>query len=124
MQNIITKKSRINKKGVFANKDFEIGEIVMKWDTSNTLSKEDAEMIPESQKIYLSNYEHGKFLLQQPPARYVNHSCDPNTEVQNYCDVAIKRIKKGEELTSDYTKYSIGLHFKCNCGSKNCKGSL
>ena len=31
MSNVIVKKSKINKKGVFAVKDFKKGEIVLKW---------------------------------------------------------------------------------------------
>ncbi len=56
----------------------------------------------------------------QSPERFVNHSCDANTSVKNKCDIASRDIKKGEEITSDYSNQGVEL-FKCCCGSKNCK---
>ena len=122
---VVVKESKIEGKGVYAARDFKKGEVVMRWDTSNVLDEKEANEVPEHLKRYLSPY-HGKFLLQKPPARYVNHSCDPNTKVVNECsDVAIRDIKKGEEITSDYSVYSIpGKVMECHCGAKNCKGRI
>jgi len=58
--------------------------------------------------------------MMQSPAKYVNSSCEFNTTVKNFCDVAIKDIKKGDEITSDYFA-SEYLKEKCNCGSGKCK---
>ncbi len=122
---IIIKDSKIEGKGIFANRDFKKGEVVIKWDTSVVLTKEEVKKLPEKEKKYISPFQ-GKFLLQQPPARYVNHSCDPNTKVVNdSSDVAIVDIKKGEEITSDYSIfYAPDEVMRCNCGSKNCKKIL
>jgi GxxExxY protein len=30
----------------------------------------------------------------QPPEKFVNHSCEANTQVKNSCDVAVRNIKK------------------------------
>ncbi|MFC2135656.1 SET domain-containing protein [Bacteroidota bacterium] len=123
MNDIVIKKSKINGLGVFANRDFNKGEIVLKWDTSHILTKEQVAELSENEKKYTLTYEKGKFLLLHPPERFVNHSCDANTAVENYCDAAIKKIKKGEEITSDYTKYDeFSFNIICNCGSKNCRG--
>lgn len=59
----------------------------------------------------------------QPPERYVNHSCDPNTKAINNSDVAVRDIKIDEEITSDYTG-SVSKSFQCRCGSKNCRGII
>ncbi len=63
------------------------------------------------------------------PARYINHSCDPNCEAVNYRGeiwvVALRDIEPGEELTYDYG-YGIE-HFMdhpCYCGSPNCVGYI
>lgn len=122
---IIIKDSKIEGKGIFANRDFKKGETVIKWDTSNVLTDEEVKKLPEKEKRYISPF-HGKFLLQQPPARYVNHSCDPNTKVaDDSSDVAITDIKNGDEITSDYSIFfSPDEVMKCNCGSKNCKKIL
>ncbi|PIS42917.1 MAG: hypothetical protein COT24_01035 [Candidatus Kerfeldbacteria bacterium CG08_land_8_20_14_0_20_40_16] len=121
MANIIVKKSKINQRGVFANRDFKKGEVVLKWKPKKILTKKEASALPEEEKHYVSNYQLNEFILQSPPERYVNHSCEPNTEVINGCDIALREIKKGEEITSDYGKDNVFIHFKCNCGSKNCR---
>jgi hypothetical protein len=52
-----------------------------------------------------------------------NHSCDPNCGFSNSITlVAIRNVKKGEELTLDYAfSESCTQEFKCNCGSPNCR---
>ena len=52
-----------------------------------------------------------------------NHSCEPNTEYVGLNVIAYKNIKKGEELTLDYTTFLNDEmeSFICNCGSQNCK---
>ncbi len=58
----------------------------------------------------------------QSPERYVNHSCVANTQVKDFCDVAVRDISKGEEITSDYSEGLLsGFSMRCNCGSKNCR---
>lgn len=129
MQNkdIIVKESKIHGKGVFANRDFKKGEVVIKYNLK-PLTKEEFENLPEKEKHY-TDFHDGSYWLFQIPERYVNHSCDANTkQVINQeikCDVAIRDIKKGEEITADYSKENVpGLNMKCNCGSKNCKGII
>lgn len=63
-------------------------------------------------------------------AKYFNHSCDPNCEVDIKNDrifvLATRRIKKGEELTYNYG-YEYDDDWKdhpCLCGSKNCIGYI
>lgn len=121
MADIIVKKSNINNKGCFAARNFKKGEIVLKWKPKQILTKEEYNALSESEKRHTSSYKSGEYVLQAEPERYVNHSCDPNTEVINNCDVAIRDIKKGEEITSDYSKDEAVMHFECKCGSKNCK---
>jgi len=62
-------------------------------------------------------------------ARYINHSCDPNCDVERTHDtlwiVALRDIKEGEELSYNYG-YTL-KHYKdnpCNCGAKNCCGYI
>ncbi len=60
---------------------------------------------------------------------FMNHSCNPNTGgTEALTNYALRDIKKGEEITYDYTKDYTGYKdykpfrkFKCKCGSKNCK---
>lgn len=58
----------------------------------------------------------------QSPEKYVNHSCNANTYSDNFCDIAKRDIKEGEEITADYSKDMLTNDFmKCNCESKDCK---
>ncbi len=52
-----------------------------------------------------------------------NHSCDPNTRFEGLNVIAVKQIKKGEELTLDYATFLDDEmeSFVCNCGSVNCR---
>ena len=120
MPDVIVKKSKIHGRGVFANKDFKKGEIVIKYNLKK-LTKEKFNNLSEKEKHYTSK-ENGEYLLFPSPERYVNHSCSPNTNPINKCDIAIKDIKKGEEITTDYSKDNVpGLNMRCNCGNKDCK---
>lgn len=122
MQRVIVKKSNIHGKGVFASRNFKKGEIVLKW-KPKFLSKSDTKELSEKDKHFL--YKVGKkYLLEQPPERFVNHSCMPNTRVMGYSDVALRNIKKGEEITSRYGKASLPVGFICECGSHNCKKKI
>ena len=120
MKEIIVKKSKINKKGVFAGRDFKKGEVVLKWHPK-VLVQSEAQKIADSQKNYLYKAGRNKYFLMQPPERFVNHSCEANTKTENDCDIAIRKIKQGEEITSSYGKGGA-VSFKCECGSKNCNG--
>ncbi len=118
------KNSKIHGKGVFANKNFKKGEIVLHWDISNTITKKQLDSLSEKDKGYITNI-HRKFIVMQEPEKYVNHSCNPNTKIKNFSDVAIKNIKLAEEITGDYSEdLPKGMYIKCRCNSKNCKKTI
>ena len=118
MANIVIKKSKINNKGVFANRDFKKGEIVISW-KPKVISEKEFRTLTERNNKYLLKQD-GNYFLMQSPEKFVNHSCKPNTKAINKSDIAIRGIKDGEEITSSYLKPGS----KCNCGSKNCKGRI
>ena len=60
-------------------------------------------------------------------SRTINHSCDPNGGIRKTSELfALRDIKKGEEITYDYsaTIAPTRWHMKCKCGSKNCRKIL
>ena len=121
MPSVIIKNSKINGKCVFANRKFRKGETIMKWDTSIVLIQSEARKIPKNYKkcLVVSN---GKYIFAQAPERYLNHSCEPNSMELNYCDVAIRDIPRGEEVTTDYSLNAPPhIKMKCACGSMRCK---
>ena len=124
MPDVVVKESKIDGKGVFAARSFKKGELVLKWDISRELSEEEATALSENEKKYVA-FWNSKWVLQLPPARFVNHSCNPNTFIKDFCDIAKRDIEKGEEITSDYSKEpEPNMNMKCKCGSKNCRGTI
>lgn len=120
MADIIVKKSKIHGFGIFAARDFKKGEVVIRWKSHTLISKDDIDKLSEEEKQNIS-YLDGKYVMVPPEGR-VNHSCDPNAYLVNYCYIAKRAIKKGEEITTDYKEESEpSFKMKCNCSSKNCK---
>ena len=131
------KKSNIDKKGqgLYATKDIKegtriidyVGEIITKKQT------EQSEKFDNSKPIYLFNLNKKYDLdgdVSWNTARLINHSCSNNCDYNatglKLWVVAIKNIKKGEELTCDY---GFGYdedykQFPCKCRSQNCVGYI
>jgi hypothetical protein len=64
------------------------------------------------------------------PARFINHSCEPNCEAEQDDDDRIwilskRQIRRGEELTFNYgyTLEDFREH-PCRCGAENCLGYM
>jgi SET domain-containing protein len=68
-------------------------------------------------------------------ARYVNHSCEPNCEADEYDGrifiESIRDIAAGEELTYDYNvspprplPRDWRRRYACRCGAKACRGTI
>jgi len=138
MKDYIIKKTRDKGLGLFALRDFKRGEHIFHVDLTK-LKKCTVKEIDGNPKLdgdHSDYVGHGKYVVNHSPASYMNHSCDPNCFVKMKT-IAIKDvytlrdIKKGEELTNDYTATSVdqfaGKGFweeKCKCGSKNCRKIL
>ncbi|RKP05448.1 hypothetical protein THASP1DRAFT_32709 [Thamnocephalis sphaerospora] len=66
-------------------------------------------------------------------ARFINHSCNPNSVLQKWTVGArmrmgiftLRRVAQGEELTFDYKFERYGAEAQpCYCGEPNCKGYI
>jgi SET domain-containing protein len=139
---IVLKKSPIHNKGVFARKDIPEGTEVIEY-VGELIGKSEAEkrgekVLAESRK---SNDKGAVYIFElndkydidgnvsYNTAGYINHSCDPNCEAVNIDDhiwiVALRDIKKGEELS-----YNYGYGFEnyedhpCRCGAADCAGYI
>ncbi len=122
---VIIKDSKIHGKGVFASKQFKKDEVVLKWNTSVKLVKSKVNELSAEERRYVTSLDKETYILLQAPEKYVNHSCLPNVGIMDYCDVALRDIKEGEEITTDYSKEFIpNLNLKCNCQSANCRGII
>ena len=127
--------SSINKKGLFASKDIKKGTKIIKY-MGKIITKKQTDENPKfnnSKDIYLYNLNNKYDLdgdFKYNIARFINHSCKPNCEVEGIglklWISSIKNIKKGEEFSYDYG-FSFDKDYKdfsCKCRSKNCCGYI
>ena len=135
MQKYFRKKSGINNLGLFAISDINKGEKVIEYKGRKFTHKqvEENDRFDNSKAIYLFTLNERYVLdgdTKTNTAKYINHSCDPNCEVDiikgKIWIIAIKDIKKGDELSYDYGfGYDADFRqFPCKCGSKNCCGYI
>jgi len=88
------------------------------------LSEEAVDALPPTEKSFVSVID-GRNILMEPPARFVNHSCNPNARGSDRQDIAIRIIEAGEEVTVDYAAEHVpGLSLECNCQAPNCRGLI
>jgi len=119
---VIVKKSKKENKGVFANQNFKKGEIIINIDYSKIVSKKNVMKLSKNNQNHTTYIGKDRYVIMKPPERFINHSCDPNVFVNRKNLIAIRNIKKGEEITCDYSINGIDPWImKCNCGSKNCR---
>ena len=73
-----------------------------------TLKKKQFDKLSKEEKKF-THKQTGVIYLYSLPERYVNHSLNPNTiqDFRKKSDVAIRQIKKGEEITTDSTKDDV-----------------
>jgi hypothetical protein len=114
-------------KGVFAKEEIAVGSVIK---LEGVLTSH-----PTKYSIQLSKDKH----LSVPPDeeltqnqdffwKYLNHSCEPNGEI-NTAEVTfrpLRKIGRGEECTFNYltTEYEMAAPFACHCGADNCFGLI
>jgi len=100
-KSITIKQSKIHKQGVFANKDFKKGDLIMPWE-GKIIPNEKINTITKAQKRNCSRYDSNNWIIFSEPCNKVNHSCNPNSVSINHQEIALRDIKKGEEITTNY----------------------
>lgn len=109
-------------KGLFAKKDVPAGTVLCKV-TGRQLRFEETILLKERESHTLQT-DFDRYILCEPPFLYSNHSCNPNCGINHNLQlVALRAIKKGEELFWDYSTSMLERHWtmKCSCGEKNCR---
>jgi SET domain-containing protein len=123
LDNVVVRPSPIHGRGVFAARRIEPGEVIIDG-CREVLSDQAVESLSRDERVFLSVID-GRNILMNPPARFVNHSCDPNGRGTDLYDIAIRVIEAGEEVTVDYAAEHVpGLRLECNCKAQNCRGLL
>lgn len=119
----------LKRKGIFAKEDIKKGEIVF-IKGGHILTRDEIfssgiinSYFPISDEYFLgaTNKEE-----EDSIKLYQNHSCNPNVGLHGEITfIAMKDIKKNEELTVDYAFIdNEDYSFKCTCGSKSCRETI
>jgi SET domain-containing protein len=131
MKRIRVGPSRIAGKGLFAAIDLKQGMRIIQY-LGERISLQESERRLAEDNVYIFELNTHYAIDGKSPknlARYINHSCDPNCEVENtgrtIWIVAARNIQEGEELSYDYG-YAVKNYEDnpCNCGAKNCCGYI
>tara|TARA_B100000401_G_scaffold303175_1_gene208390 strand:- start:25 stop:495 length:471 start_codon:yes stop_codon:yes gene_type:complete len=129
------KKSKIDNRGLYAATNIKKDTKIIEY-KGKIITVKETETNPKfdnDKAIYLFNLNKKYDLdgdFKYNTARLINHSCDPNCEVDGVglklWIYALKDIKKNEELTYDYG-FSFDKDYKdfpCKCGAKKCVGFI
>jgi len=149
---IILKKSKISGYGLFAERDFEKGEVCWRenQDTEEELLHTVEEILQWAQekidmKLHYS-YQVAENVFSGPSsfeeamkdaANFMNHSCDPSVWFDPDDEKVMifrRNITAGEEITYDYgtsecfSYWGLGVKyqgcFDCQCGTSLCRGTV
>ena len=119
-------RSTIHGYGVVAERRFTAGEVVAWVDGIAWRGDDD---VDDRYSLWLDD---DLFMDMLDQTRWINHSCDPNSEVEADVDadgrawarfVALRAIEAGEEITYDYG-FPAALAESCACGAPACRGYI
>jgi SET domain-containing protein len=124
LSNVRVVHSRIHGYGVVATRDIQPQEVIAEVDG---VVYSFAELEDDTYCLWVDD---DCYLDMVDQTRWINHSCDPNTEVEAERDgaggawariTATREIRAGEEITYHYG-FPQHLAERCACGSPQCTG--
>ena len=140
---IIVKNSKVHGTGVFAAKDIKkdsriieyVGEKIDKDESDERYDRalEFSKSNPDMGMVYIFDLNDEYDIdgdVSYNTAKWINHSCNPNCEVEIIDDhiwiIALRDIKAGEELSYNYGYETIDdfEDHPCKCGSDDCVGYI
>ena len=137
-------KSKIHGIGIVASKDIKKNTKIIQYIGEKVTKKEGDKRSADRIKKYINSKNEGSVYIfelnkrydidgspKYNKARYINHSCNPNCEVDivdgKIWISSIKKIYKGQELSYDYGYEFDKDDYKdhiCKCGDKKCIGYI
>jgi hypothetical protein len=111
--------------GIFAVRSVRKGEVLLQLN-GDIISLEDSIALGEDE-CYSVQVEAREYIQPGAPARFINHSCDPNCGLTgDLFLVAICDIGKDEELFFDYSTTMLERRWEmdCKCGTAICRGRI
>lgn len=117
--------------GLFATADIPSGKLLIEYTGTRIPTREAREIDKRRANKYLFEIDN-RWTIDGSPrtnlARYVNHSCDPNTEAESnrgrMMFRTVRKIAQGEEITLDYGEEHMALYFgPSGCLCDACKAA-
>lgn len=123
--------SPIHGRGGFARRDIPAGTRIVEY-VGERISKAESLRRCEAMNAYIFHLDEQYDLdggVPWNPARFLNHSCEPNCEAVmdqgRIWIVARRDIRAGEELTFNYGYDLVDYQeHPCRCGSPRCVGYI
>lgn len=118
-------------KALFSLKKIDVRKKIFDFLPANIYSYEELKKTPAFDQDLYIQIGNNKYL--GPSGQfddYINHSCDPNTAVVLNGNwpflISIKEIKKGDELTYDYSTTIADEWYtmNCSCHNLNCRKTI
>jgi uncharacterized protein len=139
----LVRNSKIHGKGIFAKRKINVGEKIIQYKGKKITKKESERISKKLQEKTNINKSLGEIYIfdlnkrydldgniPNNPAKYINHSCNPNSESEQdeknkIWITAIREIISGEEITYNYGFNSVDYKKNpCKCQAPNCKGYI
>jgi len=123
--------SRMHAEGLFTTIDITKGTKIIRY-IGKKITQEESDRRLAAGNVYIFGLNERYSLDGDTPkntARYINHSCDPNCQTEQFGNtiwiVSSKDIQAGEELTYNYG-YEVDdtPADPCHCGAHNCCGYI
>jgi SET domain-containing protein len=126
---LVVRPSRIHAAGVFTTTPVRKGTRIIEYCGPRITAEEADRLYTGAPRTYLYGLDDGKVVIDgHGIAAYLNHSCDPNCEVDEIKNrafiFALRDIEAGEELLWDYNLYDDDDPAPCHCGSPKCRGTM
>jgi uncharacterized protein len=111
--------------GLFAARDFQAGETIMRLRGPRFDREDPIHLCPQGANLLQTGSR--TYILLDPPGVYANHSCNPNAGIMgNRRLIAIRGIARGDEIRFDYST-TMDEEFwtmPCSCGDALCRGVI
>jgi len=138
LKGFVVKKSPIQGNGVFALRSFRKGKRICTMEGKPITIAELRRRFLSNKRISCDAFQTGvrTYIELKRPYIYFNHSCRPSTGVKGRRTLmALRDIKKGEEITYDYsaTEWTPQDYIEydhtvwpmsCRCGVPECRGRI
>jgi hypothetical protein len=114
--------------GVFASAPIPKGSLVYVQDSLDIeITPERYESLDEASRQLAEKYAfvdaRGIRIVSWDSAKYVNHSCNPNTMSTAWgFEIALRDIAPGEQITDEYGLFNLEWDMECCCGHHGCRG--